>query len=323
MNAACRHARWPPSTSMRVAPGIAAAIARCRSGCTARSLVVQHDRRRDVDLADPAARVVRAQRLARLDDHAPVVPAQLGRDPRGRRCARRGRTGATGTDGANAASRAAPRRAEHPRLVREPGGVNRDEPGRRRAEHEPGDEVAVPAPQQLRDRSAHRVSDRDHRPGVELDERRGAVVGAVREAEDAPRPQAARVAAQVGRDDPEMVAERRRTTWNQFRPPLATQPCSSSSVGAPGGPAISRTNVVPRRGSSSWRPGGSVGLGHGGPVRDAVDAVGELDEVAPARRCRRSSSTAAHLGEHGRAFGMRAAPRRGSPTRCAVRPVRA
>ena len=44
-------------------------------------------------------------------------------------------------------------------------------------------------------------------------------------------------------------------------PPVATHPCSSSRVGAPAGPGISRMKVVPRRGSSSWRPGARTGVG--------------------------------------------------------------
>ena len=81
-------------------------------------------------------------------------------------------------------------------------------PARRRAQHEPVDEIAVAAPQQLRDRTAHRVADRDDRAGAELDERRRAVVGAVGEPEDLARAQALAVAAQVGRDHVEVRAER-------------------------------------------------------------------------------------------------------------------
>ena len=63
----------------------------------------------------------------------------------------------------------------------------RHEARARRAQHETVDEIAVAAPQQLRDRAAHRVADRDDRAGAELDERRRAVVGAVGEAEDPSR----------------------------------------------------------------------------------------------------------------------------------------
>src|SRR5207249_9732287 len=37
---------------------------------------------------------------------------------------------------------------------------------------------------------------------------------------------------------------------------LAPRPCRRITVGAPGGPATSRTKVVPRPASSTWRPGG-------------------------------------------------------------------
>src|SRR6476659_4731559 len=43
----------------------------------------------------------------------------------------------------------------------------------------------------------------------------------------------------------------------QFSPPVADSPWSSMTTGAPGGPATSRMNVVPRPGSSSARPGGT------------------------------------------------------------------
>ena len=156
----------------------------------------------------------------------------------------------------------AAREAEHPRLVREARRRDRDEPGRGRAEHETRDEVAVPAPQQLRDRSAHRVADRDDRAGVELDEGRRAVVGAVREPEDAARAHAARVPAQVGRDDPEVLRRAVRTpgtsSGRHSRPSRAGAAASARRAG----PASSRTNVVPRRGSSRRRPGGRDGIGH-------------------------------------------------------------
>ena len=82
-NSGRRHARCPPARSCTVAPGIAAAISRCSCGCTRAVLGRADDGRRHVDLADPAAGVVGAQRLPGLDDHAPVVAPELGRDPRG------------------------------------------------------------------------------------------------------------------------------------------------------------------------------------------------------------------------------------------------
>ena len=72
----------------------------------------------------------------------------------------------------------------------------------------PDDEITVAAPQQLRDRAAHRVADRDDRAGAELDQRRRAVVGAVGEAEDPAGADALAVAAQVGGDHVEVLAER-------------------------------------------------------------------------------------------------------------------
>ncbi len=55
---------------------------------------------------------------------------------------------------------------------------------------------------------------------------------------------------------------------NQFNPPLAIQPCSRSTVGAPGGPCTVRTKVVPRPGSSIRSPNGS-----GGPGITSVNAM--------------------------------------------------
>src|SRR6266508_2594527 len=45
---------------------------------------------------------------------------------------------------------------------------------------------------------------------------------------------------------------------NQLRPPVADSPWSSTMVGAPAGPCTSRTNVVPRPGSSTRRPAGTT-----------------------------------------------------------------
>jgi hypothetical protein len=48
---------------------------------------------------------------------------------------------------------------------------------------------------------------------------------------------------------------------NQLSPPLAIQPWSSTTVGAPGGPSTTRANVVPRPGSSTRSPRGNGGVG--------------------------------------------------------------
>jgi hypothetical protein len=55
---------------------------------------------------------------------------------------------------------------------------------------------------------------------------------------------------------------------NQLRSALAVHPWSRSSVGAPGGPATSRTNVVPRPFSTTSRPGGNRGVQEEDPVGD-------------------------------------------------------
>ena len=89
-------------------------------------------------------------------------------------------------------------------------------------------------------------------PTLELVEQRGDVVGAVGQAEAAAGADAAAVAPQVGGEHAVVLASGSNAR-NQFSPPLAIQPCSSTTVGAPGGPATSRTNVVPRPGSSTRR----------------------------------------------------------------------
>src|SRR4051794_17680536 len=63
-------------------------------------------------------------------------------------------------------------------------------------------------PQQLRDRAAHRVADGDHRTGSELYERFRTVVGTVGEAEDRAAAHTSAMAAEIGRDDVEMLRER-------------------------------------------------------------------------------------------------------------------
>ena len=63
-----------------------------------------------------------------------------------------------------------------------------------------GDDVAVIARDQLRDRAAHRVADEDRRRDPEPGDRGGGVAGAVDERELGDRPQAAAVSAVVDRE---------------------------------------------------------------------------------------------------------------------------
>src|SRR6476659_10128441 len=68
----------------------------------------------------------------------------------------------------------------------------------------------------------------------------------------------------------------------QFSPPVADSPWSSMTTGAPGGPATSRMNVVPRPGSSTARPGGT----NDGAVGSAVETndLDLQDELLARRR---------------------------------------
>ena len=102
-----------------------------------------------------------------------------------------------------------PCRGAHERDEDHPLAKARDQARAGCAEHEARHEVAVLAPQQLRDRSAHRVADGDHRACVEVTKQRGGVVGAVAQLEPLRRADAAPVAAQVGRDHVEVLRERR------------------------------------------------------------------------------------------------------------------
>ena len=136
------------------------------------------------------------------------MAAHLGGGPQrhgafGHRYQRQGTEHArTGTDARGRNAR------EHRGLERQPRGKVGEEARGGRALHEPGHEIAVPAPQQLRHGTAHRVADRDHRTGIEIDERLRAVVRALREPEHASIPKAPTMAAQVRRDDAEVLRQR-------------------------------------------------------------------------------------------------------------------
>ena len=160
----------------------------------------------------------------------------------------------------------------------------------------------MPAPEQLRDRSAHRVADRDDRTGVELDERRRAVVGAVGEPEDAARAQAARVAAQVGRDDPEVLARAVRTPGtSSARRSRPSRAAAAASARRAAGQLAHERRAAAGELDAAAAPG-AVGF-RSRAVRYAMQstAVGELDRGRGPRvassvrraRARTSSSTAA------------------------------
>src|SRR5437870_5163849 len=80
---------------------------------------------------------------------------------------------------------------------------------------------------------------------------------------------------------------------SQLSPPVAANPCSSTTVGAPGGPAASRMNVVPRPGSSTNRPAGTIDggaanvLALGLILRDRRSRLSTSGLVLESRRCRR------------------------------------
>ena len=125
------------------------------------------------------------------------------------------------------------------------------EPVGRRAQHEAGHLSAVAVPEQLGDRAAHRVADRDHRAGAELrrrgrrrrrrSRRGGSAAGA-----DAP------AVAAVVEGQHAVVPGQRRVAGEPVE--VGAGGPARAAAGSwvrPGGPGSSRTNVVPRPGSST------------------------------------------------------------------------
>ena len=182
------------------------------------------------------------------------------------------------------------------------------------------------APEQLRDRSAHRVADGDDRTGAELDERRGAVVGAVGEAEDAAAC-AGRARGRAGRGRSRGSA--RPSGSNDLEPveAAARDPAVQEQEGrCAGRPCdLADEGRAPARELDAGGRGGSGRLASlSGRYAMAVDAVRQRDTMRRGPRCRASigrRATSADLGEHDARVRRRAAPRRGSPTRCAAPPA--
>ena len=161
-------ARWPSSIGWTVASGMASASASCKSGRTPRSASCRPPRSgrrsrrssgpRDTCSVECPASIMLRQSWRRISSaiHA------------GSRCERIPNPGSAGITRDKLATRCGGDGGQHRRLIRKPGAAVRNEPGRRRAQHQSGDEIAMPPPQQLRDRTAHRIADRDDGPGAEL-----------------------------------------------------------------------------------------------------------------------------------------------------------
>jgi hypothetical protein len=150
--------------------------------------------------------------VAGLDDHPPVVPPELGRRPRLHAARRAGEVEPEARHARHLQGHAAEagrrRGGGHHRREDDAFPRGRHEAGGGRAEHHAVAQVAVATPEQLGDGAAERVADDDHRARAHLHERLGAVVGAVGEAEDPAAAHPTAVAAQVGSDDVEVLAER-------------------------------------------------------------------------------------------------------------------
>ena len=102
------------------------------------------------------------------------------------------------------ADRADDERHRHRRQLFQEGA--RDVAGRR-AEHEPGGQLRVPAPERLRDHAAHRVAGHDHRAGVQRLGHGGDVVRAVFQPVGHPGRRSAAVAPQVEGQHAEVLRE--------------------------------------------------------------------------------------------------------------------
>ena len=89
-------------------------------------------------------------------------------------------------------------------------------------------------PHELRDRSAHRVPDRNERVDAQHVGQRDDIVGAVRQPEPL-RAHAAPVAPVIDREHA-VVRPSGPKDHNQFKSAVAARPCSSTTTGAPGGP---------------------------------------------------------------------------------------
>ena len=155
------------------------------------------------DLAEPAPRVEAADRPPGLDDLLPVVAGDLVEAPP--RAAppvtpvvpprQRGVRDPADRHGAGHRARAGGDAEQHP-LAHGAG-----ERGARRAQHETVDQLAVSLPDQLGDRSTHRVPDRHEAVDLQLAGQSGDVVGALLEAERLGRSQPPPVAPMIDGDD--------------------------------------------------------------------------------------------------------------------------
>ena len=208
---------------------MAAARLCCRRGATTRSLLGHHDRSGDVDTGDPVARRVARQGPAGLGEHAGIVASELLAGPE---------TDLGGLDTAlqhplgDAPSHDARRGTRRPRQAfdatrpRTLGGAATDEVAARRAQHQRRHEVVVAMPQQLGDRTTHRVAHGDELIDPEDVGQHRDVVRAVGEAEAIGRAQAEAVAAMVDREHVETRREcvvRREPVERRARGPAVQQ----------------------------------------------------------------------------------------------------
>ena len=201
--------------------------------------------------AEPRACVVAPELAAGLGDVVGVAARELARGP--------ARARVVGKPEA-AAQPAAPHAvAEQPELEAQ---QDHDPPraahvrllpvGRRRAQHEPVDEVGVVAREQAGDRTAHRVADDEHAVDALGAHDGGGVLGAGAQAEGLRRAHPAAVAAVVERED----AEARLAQRSVHRDPVevgADHPAVQEQHGGPVAAAVAQHELAAARDADDAR----------------------------------------------------------------------
>ena len=162
-----------------------------------------------VDVGDPFTRVELADRPPSLQHHAPVVQRGLLNRPRLPLAAlalqvELLREPLPGLRRSEAGQGCHARQADEAQLLL----AGREEVRRSGAQREPTDALGVPAPDELSDRTTHRVTDRDDLVDAEHVAHGKCIVGAVLQAEGLLRTDAAAVAAVIERNHSIMTRER-------------------------------------------------------------------------------------------------------------------
>ena len=215
----------------------------------------------DVDLSDPVLHRVLAERGRGLDDGLRVHEHQLAQSP----VSESGRLEMRSRHLSNDAPRYSPRNdlahlLEY-RQERELHVLERSGPEARagRTQDEPGDPVAMPAPQELGDRASQRIADSDESPELQGIGERDDVVGGIFEREGLRPSNSLSMPAKVRCDDVESMLEGR-----ERREPIEGRRCAKT-VQKDDGRGTGQTLALVDEGRAATRhldhpPGGSGGL---------------------------------------------------------------